>query len=211
MTFVEEPSSNLTRARGMPNGNPAFGIKAKLFLAFLGMAMLTGIASIVAWYVFADIDSSVARITAESIVDMAASLRLAEKSAEIAATAPALIASRNEEDRVQQQGRIVQTLKELSTVTKRLKDTGVGEVRLANLIEIEGKIATELKALNGAVEQRLRLASQESTVADLAALHTRLQEVLEPLVDDAGFNLVTRARRRRPRARRRSQIWWRAE
>ena len=80
------------------DGRAALGIKAKLFLAFGGMAMLTGIASAVAWYAFTDIDRSVTRITAESIVGMAASLRLAEKSAEITATAPALIASRNEED-----------------------------------------------------------------------------------------------------------------
>ena len=91
---------------------------------------------------------------------MAASLRLAEKSAEITATAPALIASRNEEERVQEQERLVQRLNELSAVTEGLKATGAAEARLANLIEIEGKIATELKALNGAVEQRLRLSAQ---------------------------------------------------
>jgi hypothetical protein len=34
----------------------ALGIKAKLFLAFGGMALLTGIASAVAWYAFTDID-----------------------------------------------------------------------------------------------------------------------------------------------------------
>ena len=132
------------------------------------------------------------RITAESIVGMAASLRLAEKSAEIAATAPALIASRSEEERVQEQERLVRRLNEISAVTEGLKVTGVAEARLANLIEIEGKIATELKALDGAVEQRLRLSAQrETAVADLAVVQTKFQNALEPLVDDAGFNLVT--------------------
>ena len=69
------------------DGKARFGIKAKLFLAFGGMAMLTCGASAVAWYAFTDIDRSVARITTESIVGMTASLRLAEKSAEITATA----------------------------------------------------------------------------------------------------------------------------
>ena len=109
-TYVEAHASGLGhRGSQACDGKTALGIKAKLFLAFGGMAMLTGSASAVAWYVFTDIDRSVARITAESIVGMAASLRLAEKSAEIAATAPALIASRNEEERVQEQARIVQT------------------------------------------------------------------------------------------------------
>ena len=174
------------------DGKAPFGIKAKLFLAFGGMAMLTCGASAVAWYAFTDIDRSVTRITTESIVGMAASLRLAEKSAEIAATAPALIASRNEEERAQEQERLVQRLNELSAVTEGLKVTGVAEAKLANLIEIEGKIATELKALDSAVEQRLRLSAQrETAVADLAALHAKFQDALEPLVDDAGFDLVT--------------------
>src|ERR1700730_9295940 len=79
------------------DGKTALGIKAKLFLAFGGMAMLTVGAGAVAWYAFTDIDRSVTQITAKSVVGMAASLRLAEKSAEITATAPTLIASRNEE------------------------------------------------------------------------------------------------------------------
>jgi len=167
----------------------ALGIKAKLFLAFGAMAMLTGGASAVAWYAFSDIDRSVTRITAESVVGMAASLRLAEKSAEITATAPALIASRTEEERVQEHERLVQRLKELAAVTEGLKATAVTQP--AHLIEIENEIATELNTLSDAVEQRLRLsAMRDAAVADLAALHAKIQNVLEPLVDDAGFNLV---------------------
>ena len=171
----------------------ALGIKAKLFLAFGGMAMLTGGASAVAWYAFTDIDRSVTRITAESIVGMAASLRLAEKSAEITATAPALIASRSEEERVQEQERLVRRLNELSAVTEGLKITGVAEARFANLIEIEGNIATELKALDGAVEQRLQTERAKARPRSpiLPSCTTKFQNALEPLVDDAGFNLVT--------------------
>jgi class 3 adenylate cyclase/phosphoglycerate-specific signal transduction histidine kinase len=155
------------------------------------MAMLTVGASAVAWYAFTDIDRSVTRITAESIVGMAASLRLAEKSAEIAATAPALIASRSEEERAKEQERLVRRLNEISAVTEGLKVTGMAEARFTNLIEIERKIAIELKALDGAVAQRLRLSAQRQTaVADLAVVESKLQNALEPLVDDASFNLV---------------------
>jgi class 3 adenylate cyclase/phosphoglycerate-specific signal transduction histidine kinase len=189
--YVEAHTSKSATAGRKNDGKAALGIKAKLFLAFGGMAMLTGVASAVAWYAFADVDRSVTRITAESIVGMAASLRLAEKSAEITATAPGLIASRNEVERVQEQERLVQRLGELSAVTEGLA-TVVAEARLANLIEIEGEIATELKALAGAVKQRLRLSAQrETTVTDLAVVHAKFQDVLEPLVDDAGFDLVT--------------------
>ena len=181
-----------TSKSGGAGRKAALGIKAKLFLAFGGMAMLTVGASGVAWYAFSDIDRSVTRITAESIVGMAASLRLAEKSAEITATAPALIASRSEEERAKEQERLVRRLNEISAVTEGMKITGMAEARFANLIEIEGNIATELKVLDGAVAQRLRLNAQRQTaVADLAVVETKFQNALEPLVDDASFNLVT--------------------
>src|ERR1700756_1445090 len=85
---VEALTSKSAGAGRKQDGKAALGIKAKLFLAFAGMAILTGGASAVAWYAFTDIDRSVTRITTDSVVDMAASLHLAEKSAEITATAP---------------------------------------------------------------------------------------------------------------------------
>ena len=178
-------------AAGRKERGAALGIKAKLFLAFGAMAMLTCGAGAVAWYAFTQIDKSVTRITAESIVGMAASLRLAEKSAEITAMAPALIASRTEEERIREQEKLVQRLNELAAVTEGLKAMGGAESRLGDLNEIEGRIATELNTLSGAVEQRLRLsAERETTVAEIADLHAKIQNQLEPLVDDAGFNLV---------------------
>ena len=168
-----------------------FGIKAKLFLAFGGMTMLTGIAGAVAWSAFTEVNNSVRQINEDSIVGMAASLRLAEKSAELTAMAPAVIASRNEEELSREHAKLVRRLSELSTLTAGLKTTAVTESRLTKLTEIEGKIATELNDLDDAVERRLRLSAKKKTaVADLAATHAKFEEVLEPLVDDAGFDLV---------------------
>ena len=108
--YDEAHTSRLTTVGRKHDGKKAaFGIKAKLFLAFGGMAMLTGVASAVAWYAFTDVDKSMRRINADSIVGMASSLRLAEKSAELTARAPAVIASRNEEQWIQEQERLVQS------------------------------------------------------------------------------------------------------
>ena len=187
---AEAPNSGMTFSGPALGDRAPLGVKAKLILAFASLTMLTCGASAVAWYAFTDIDRSVARITTESIVGMAASLRLAEKNTEIAATAPALIASRNEKERAQEQQKLVQRLSELSTATHGLQ-SGAAKAKLASIIDIEGKIATELQALDSAVEQRLRLGAQRATaVAELAALHAKFQDTLVPLVDDAGFDLV---------------------
>jgi class 3 adenylate cyclase/phosphoglycerate-specific signal transduction histidine kinase len=187
---TEALSSKLAFVGRKRDGRMPFGVKGKLFLAFASLAMLTCGATAVAWYAFTDIDRSVTRITTESLAGMAASLRLAEKSAEIAATAPALVASRNERERAQEQQKLVQRLSELSAAIHELK-SGMAGAKLAHVMEIEDKIATELKVLDSAVGQHLRLGAQrESAVANLAALHSKFQDVLEPLVDDAGFDLV---------------------
>src|SRR5215471_7038235 len=126
---VEAPSSETSSSGHLREDRAPLGVKAKLILAFASLAMLTCGASAVAWYAFTDIDRSVTRITTESIVGMAASLRLAEKSAEIAATAPALIASRNERERAQEQQKLVERLSELSAAIHGLK-SGVAEAKL---------------------------------------------------------------------------------
>src|SRR5207302_1692411 len=122
---VEVQRSESAAAGQKRDGKVPFGIKNKLFLAFASMALLTCGAAAVAWYAFTDIDRAVTRITAESVVGMAASLRLAEKSAEIAATAPALIASRTENERALEQQKLVQRLNELSAATHGLS-SGAG-------------------------------------------------------------------------------------
>src|SRR6516225_612743 len=129
--IAEAESSNLASASQKRRAVGMLGVKAKLILAFASLAMLTCSASVVAWYAFMDIERSVARITTESMVGMAASLRLAEKSAEIAATAPALSASRNEKERAQEQQKLVQRLSELSIATHGLK-SAAAEAKLAN-------------------------------------------------------------------------------
>jgi serine phosphatase RsbU (regulator of sigma subunit)/anti-sigma regulatory factor (Ser/Thr protein kinase)/phosphoglycerate-specific signal transduction histidine kinase len=172
-------------------GRSIFGIKAKLFLAFSAMAGFTISAAAIAWFAFVAIERSVERITAGSIPAMAVSLRLAEKSAEIAAAAPALMASADQVERVLAQTRLEERSKELAGLTQELEATGIESENVEALAEIQEQITAGLVALNAAVEERLRLNEQRKTAsAGMAAAHGQLVEVLEPLVDDAVFNLI---------------------
>jgi class 3 adenylate cyclase/phosphoglycerate-specific signal transduction histidine kinase len=167
------------------------GIKAKLFLAFCAMAGFTILAAAIAWYAFEKIERSVDRITAESVPAMAISLRLAEKSAEIASTAPALVASVDQEERISAQTRLEQRSEELANLMHDLKATGIELKTVEDLRAIQADITRRLGALNEAVRKRLRLKSQrEIALKGMAAAHGQFAEVLEPLVDDAVFDLV---------------------
>ena len=128
-----------------------FGIKAKLFLAFCALAGLTAIASAVAWYVFLEIDRSVTRITAQSVPGMVTSLRLAEISAEIAATAPATIASIDQGERAAIQLKLRNRAIDMATLISRLGDSGLSEAKRNDLAGIQARITEELGNLDEAV------------------------------------------------------------
>jgi signal transduction histidine kinase/DNA-binding response OmpR family regulator len=170
---------------------PVFGIKAKLFLAFCGMAALTAIAAAVAWYAFVAIDRSVTRITADSMPRMMASLRLAEKSAEIAATAPGLMASSDQADRMHAWAKLERQEKALGDLTQALAARGLDHHKIDSLAALESQMTAGLAELNTTIEQRLTLkARRESAIAALDDAHSRFLEKIEPQVDDAYFNLV---------------------
>jgi len=185
-------------ASGAPGGaakaahdRSVLSIKSKLFLAFCAMAGLTILAAAIAWYAFVAIERSVDRITTESVPAMALSLRLAEMSTEIAATAPALMASVNQEARIAAQTKLEARSEELADLMHDLKATGIEPDTEASLVAIQEEIAQQLGGLNAAVKERLSLKVQrEHRSADIAAAHGQLVESLEPLVDDAVFSLV---------------------
>src|SRR5947199_6917400 len=167
------------------------GVKAKLFLAFCGMAALTALASAVAWHAFTAIDRSVTGITAGTMPAMTASQRLAEKGAEIAAAAPSLMASTSQEKRSHEQERLQRKAKKLAELTQALPTAGVEPHKVAALTGIEEEITAKLGELNVAVERRLAAKARKDTaVAGLSVAHARFLEKLEPLVDDATFELV---------------------
>src|SRR6516162_1631090 len=168
-----------------------FGVKAKLILAFCGMAALTAIASAVAWYAFVNIDRSVMHITATSMPQMMDSLRSAERSAEISATAPVLAASASQKDRMQVWAKLQQQTKTLRDLTQGLAARGLGRQKIDTLAGVERQMEAALGELNAAVEQRLTIkARRENATAALNDAHVRFLEKIAPLADDAYFNVV---------------------
>src|SRR3974377_504490 len=108
------------RASGSAWQNAQFGIKAKLFVAFFSLATLTVLVSAIAWYVFRNIDRAVSRVTLESVPGIITALSSAEKSAEIAAAAPALMSVGSQEERVSEQARLEERARALVTLINTL-------------------------------------------------------------------------------------------
>ena len=168
-----------------------FGIKAKLLLAFSSLAGLTAGASAIAWYVFVDIDRSVTRVTAESLPGVVSALSLAQKSSDIAVTAPALMASRSQEERVLEQVRLSQRIADLTSVIEDLRAMRVAPEVTPRLAGLRDELARNLEELNASIRKRLDLKEErEARLQELAVIHTRFLNAIEPLVDDSVFDLV---------------------
>jgi class 3 adenylate cyclase/phosphoglycerate-specific signal transduction histidine kinase len=188
-----KPRPKPTAAAGGTQRGARYGIKAKLFLAFCSLAGLTAIASAVAWYVFGEIDHAVTRVTVESVPGTIAALSLAEKSAEIAATAPALMASDSQEERVLQQEKLEERARALVALINDLKASNLTPERTIAVSNIEHEIAAKLKELNVAVEKRLKLEAQrQSAVGELSRAHASFVNAIEPFVDNSVFDLIMR-------------------
>jgi len=173
-----------------------FGIKAELLLAFAGMAAMTVVASVVAWYAFAEVDRAVTRITASSVPSMSRAHALAAEVTEITASAPVMMASATQEGRVRARRALSATEEKLSRLMEELATLGADGHALRELQTLQADMAANLAALDNFVERRLTLrARREDAVGRLAATHRRVLETLEPLIDDAVFDTVMTSER----------------
>ena len=101
------------------------------------------------------------------------------------------MASARQDDRVREQAKLERQSKELVSLTQALTGAGVARQRIEELAGSEAQITTGLRELNAAVKGRLTAkADKDAATADLATAHASFLEKLEPLVDDANFDLV---------------------
>jgi len=187
-------------------GRVRFGISAKLYLAIGGAVALTLAASVVAWISFVELGQHQRRITREHIPSITDSLRLAQQSALIAATAPKLMTAADDAERRRAIDDLGRQHLALSRLIQDLSATlamrpPAAEEELPNLDEIRvasRDLSGVLGELDATVQRRLGLTSllTERSQAVIEA-HRRLTELLTPLLDDATFYLVTGYRSRR--------------
>jgi len=167
------------------------GIRAKLFLAFVGFAALTVAACAVAWLIFTTIERAVNRVTQESVPGMVEALALSKTVADISASAPALFASSNQEELAAERANLEREVDNFTEIAAALGRAGRFEEGERPIADAAVDLLTELDGLAESVEARLALKRRrESITADLHEAHTQFNETLEPLVDDAVFDLV---------------------
>ena len=166
----------------------AAGIKAKLYLTFVSLAVLAAISGAVSHGVLDRVSATVEHLAHDAVPQIDVATRIAELGAQFAATAPSLSASRSPEERSAAREAIDRRRSELMTL---IPDVAMADLGLQ---EAADSLSARLVELDTAVERRLRAQGRrEDATASLARAQADFISELEPLVDDTVFDLVMEA------------------
>jgi methyl-accepting chemotaxis protein len=167
------------------------GIKGRLFAAFGAVAGLTVLASALGFVSYSRLGETLNTITSDNVPAMNASLRVAKTSAEIAATAPALLAATSSAETATILAILGTKQQELTRWIEALAATAGGSDAAASLKNDTATMKQQLDGIAATVERRLvTIGERERTVAAIEAAHHAFAAALGSMIDDASFDLA---------------------
>lgn len=164
-----------------------FGIRAKLLLAFAGMAGMTVAASVVGLMSFSAVQGPLERIVTISLPEMEFAKRLSSESGAIAAAAPTLDGAESQESRNRLYGEIMGRGQALLALVDEMAARRPNEPQVSEVREWAAKLISTLEAENASVARRLDLRDKrQAKVAGLATDYAGFLRILRPLIEAAG-------------------------
>ena len=167
-------------------------IRARLYVALGFMAGITVVCSLIALYAFTNIGGTTTKIVSQSMPETVHSIRLAEGTSGLVASAPRLMTAEDESQRSEIAEQIArQTRDFLARIDQlRVVDAKVGrEIHAAQTAMID-----RISALNQAVTERITTSGQrQAMAASIRKAHEELLIGLTPVIDDANFELMTKS------------------
>src|SRR5712691_2348576 len=184
---------NIRRAPG--ERNPAAlrkwiaTIRARLYIAFGFAAAMTVIGSLIALYIFNNIGWTTTEIVSRSTPAMVQSLRLADETSNLLATAPRLMAVTDERQRAEVAGELSDKEQNLAGLIERLRRTT--DSQSVEIDVAQGAMTDRLYTLNRAVAERIAISNQRQNLAlSVRKVHEELLETITPVIDEANFDLM---------------------
>ncbi len=168
------------------------GIRARLFLAFGTVAAMTMIATVTAWLAFSNLSDSLGRVANVHVPAMTLATQLAETGGAIIATAPTLIAAADQREQKNVLADLTVLLTRMTALLDAMQAPLVDEKSRASLQNLIGRVAANLKELDTNVDRRFALSAEKAEMIErLQWLHTDFLDEIEPMVDEARFNIET--------------------
>ena len=180
-------TAKTTKAEG---GARRFGVRAKLLLAFAGIAGMTVAASLVGLMSYTAVEAPLTRIVRVNLPEMALAKRLSTESSSVAAAAPTLESADSQASRKALAEQILTRARGLIGLVDELARTRAADPLLAEVkAQAQAMIAT-LERQNAALARRLEVRGRrEAVLGELAKTHESFLMALEPLVEAAGGSL----------------------
>ena len=167
------------------------GIRAKLFFAFAAVSGTTVIAGAAAWLMFSQVRDLFHGVAGRNIPEIVDTLGLQTDTQALASSAPTLLAAKSQAQR-QQELAALKTRQD--GIAKRLDEVARNQSDRAAIDRLKTLIAgmnDKLGALNGAVDDRLKLSARgEEIVKAAQTTQTKLNEVLLPAGEKAQADIT---------------------
>jgi methyl-accepting chemotaxis protein len=167
------------------------GIRAKLFFAFAAVSGTTVIAGAAAWLMFSQVRDLFHGVAGRNIPEIVETLGLQTETQALAGSAPTLLAAKSQAARQQE---LTELKARQDGIAKRLEavaGTRSDKESIAKLKSLISAMNTKLAALDGAVNDRLKLSAHgEEVVKAAQTAQTKLNEVLLPAGEKAQADIT---------------------
>ena len=167
------------------------GIRAKLFFAFAAVSGTTVIAGAAAWLMFSQVRDLFHGVAGRNIPEIVDTLGLQTDTQALAGSAPTLLAVKSQAQRQQELAALKASQ---DGIAKRLDEVARNQSDREAIDRLKKLIAAmndKLGALNGAVDDRLKLSARgEEIVKTAQTTQTKLNEVLIPAGEKAQADIT---------------------
>ncbi|KAA0581956.1 HAMP domain-containing protein [Azospirillum sp. B21] len=174
----------------IPGNRRRLGVRAKLLLAFAGMAAMTVAASAVGLMSFSAVEQPMKQLADTSLPEMELATRLAGESSRIATAAPTLDGAGSQEERERIQAETRERSRAFLALVDELAARRPQDPLLSEVRDTGNALIATLDRVNDGVAARLSLRDRrEAASAKLAQAYDGFLKTLAPLVEGAGQSL----------------------
>ncbi len=176
-----------------------YRIATQLYVGIGGAAALTLAASLVALFAFAQVGDSQNRVTLGTVPELAAAFGVAQGSGTLVAAGPRLTATANQDELNRAVVEIAPAQRAFESALEDLMSRGTaseesfgGDTEIVSIRTRGGELIGNIAAIEESVSEGFQLgAESEELRLELESLHSRIEVLLVPALDDQLFYAMT--------------------
>ena len=167
-------------------------LSGQFVLGIGGAVALTVAASLVAWLFLDRVASVQRRVNEGSVPEMVAAFGVAQYASTLVAAAPRLTTAATREEHAGVASRITDTHDALQEELDALRQAGADAATIARVRAHADTLLSNIEALGDGMLELFPLTEQSAALrAELAALRSKLEELVVPAIDDQLFYTIT--------------------